>query len=73
MGQLDHPELLDAEMRIIKAAKANGLHIGIGTGHRHRNGYISGNAGVGVNWVQCGNGFEYMNRFAEQLTSNMRK
>ena len=32
MGQLDHPELLDAEMRIIKAAKANGLHIGIGTG-----------------------------------------
>ena len=65
MGQVDHPDVIEAIGRIATVGKAAGLSIGIGMGAQPD--FAQQAFELGVDWVQCGNDYEYMIRFADQL------
>ena len=65
MGQVDHPDVIEAIGRIATVGKAAGLSIGIGMGAQPD--FAQQAFKLGVDWVQCGNDYEYMIRFADQL------
>jgi 4-hydroxy-2-oxoheptanedioate aldolase len=65
MGQIDHPDVLAAIEKVSTTAHAAGLSVGVGMAAEasHAERAFS----LGADWVQCGNDFEYMIRFADQL------
>lgn len=65
MGQTDHPDVIAAIATIAQTAKQAGLSVGIGMGAQAE--FAQQAFELGVDWVQCGNDFEYMIRFADQL------
>ncbi len=69
MGQVDHPDVLAAIERISTTAHAAGLSVGIGMGADAAQAQRAFE--LGVDWVQCGNDFEYMIRFADQLKEQL--
>lgn len=70
LGQLDHPRLIEAMRRIVTTGRAAGLSIGMGMGATAD--FATQAAAMGVQWLQVGNDFEYMNRFAQQLYEEIR-
>ena len=65
MGQTDHPDVTAAIATITRSAKDAGLSVGIGMGAQPE--FAQQAFELGIDWVQCGNDFEYMIRFADQL------
>jgi len=70
LGQLDHPRLVEAMRHIVTVGRAAGLYIGMGMGADA--GFADRAAKLGVHWLQVGNDFEYMNRFAAALYGEIR-
>ncbi|MEE3368386.1 MAG: aldolase/citrate lyase family protein [Planctomycetota bacterium] len=71
LGQIDHPRVLEAIKQIAEKAHAAGLYVGLGMGAAID--YALDVRKLGVDWVQCGNDFEYMIRFADQLYGDIRQ
>ena len=71
LGQIDHPRVLDAIKQIADKAHAAGLYVGLGMGATVD--YALKVRKLGVDWVQCGNDFEYMIHFADQLYADIRQ
>lgn len=69
-GEVRHPRILDAIRTIVAAARSHGLWVGIGMGSNPA--YAAEVAELGVHWAQCGNDFEYMIRYVEQLYADVR-
>ncbi len=70
-GQPRHPEVLSAIRLIVQKAKAAGLPVGIGMGNDVEHACEA--AKMGVQWIQCGSDFSYMNSFADRLYADIRK
>ena len=70
-GQPRHPDVLAAIRTIVKKAKAAGLPVGIGMGGDV--GHACEAAQMGVQWIQCGSDFSYMNNYADRLYADIRK
>jgi 2-keto-3-deoxy-L-rhamnonate aldolase RhmA len=71
MGQVAHPEVVGAIERVIKAAKANGLFVGMGGPANEE--YILRGAKLGVQWQQAGSDFEYMIQYVEGVFATLAK
>jgi 2-dehydro-3-deoxyglucarate aldolase/4-hydroxy-2-oxoheptanedioate aldolase len=71
LGQVRDPKVIDVIKGVIAKAKQAGLSVGMGMGAN--SDYAMQARELGVNWVQCGNDFEYMNRFADELFGSVRK
>ena len=71
LGHLDDPAVNDAIRRVADAAHAEGKSCGAGLGASPD--YAEVLAGLGVDWLQVGNDYEYMNRFAESLFDEVRQ
>lgn len=71
LGQIQHPRVLDAIRQIAETAHAAGLHVGLGMGATLD--YALEVRNLGIDWIQCGNDFEYMIRFADQLYGSIRE
>ena len=71
LGKLDDARVQQAMQLVILAARQAGLFIGMGMGASSE--FAVHAAKMGVHWVQVGNDFEYMNRFATQLYANIAR
>lgn len=71
LGQVEHPTVVEAIERVVTTARQAGLYVGMGMGASAE--FAIKNAAIGVQWLQVGNDFEYMNVFAEELYSEIRK
>jgi 2-keto-3-deoxy-L-rhamnonate aldolase RhmA len=70
LGQVDHPQVTDAITRIVSAGREAGLYVGMGMGATPD--FALRAAEMGVQWVQAGNDFEYMNLFAANFYADVR-
>jgi 2-dehydro-3-deoxyglucarate aldolase/4-hydroxy-2-oxoheptanedioate aldolase len=70
LGQVDHPTVVEAIDRIVKTARQAGIYVGMGMGASAD--FAIKNAEIGVQWLQVGNDFEYMNGFADRLYTEIR-
>ncbi len=68
-GQVAHPEVLAAIARVIAAAKARGLYVGMGGPALED--YALRAAAMGVQWLQCGGDLDYLVQFFGQFTSRI--
>jgi 2-keto-3-deoxy-L-rhamnonate aldolase RhmA len=68
-GQVAHPEVLTAIGRVIAAAKARGLSIGMG-GPASED-YALRAAAMGVQWLQSGGDLDYLTQFFGQFSSRI--
>lgn len=71
LGQVEHLTVVDAINRIVTTAREAGLYAGMGMGASVD--FAIKNAKLGVQWLQVGNDFEYMNVFAENLYKEIRE
>lgn len=71
LGQLDHPTVVAAMRRAVSTGREAGLYIGMGMGVAPD--FATQAAKMGVQWLQVGNDFEYLNLFADQLFSEIRE
>lgn len=71
MGQVHHPRVLDAIRTVVEKASAAGIHVGIGMGADADHAREA--AELGVHWAQCGNDFEFVIRYADQLYASVRQ
>ncbi len=71
LGHLDDPKVNEAIRRVADAAHAAGKSCGAGLGASVE--YAETLAELGVDWLQIGNDFEYMNRFAVSLFDAVRE
>jgi 2-keto-3-deoxy-L-rhamnonate aldolase RhmA len=70
-GQPRHPEVQDAIRLVAEKAHEAGLTVGIGMGADV--GHACEAVDLGINWIQCGNDFSYMNCFADRLFTDIRE
>ena len=68
-GQVAHPEVLAAIGRVIAAAKARGLYVGMGGPALED--YALRAAAMGVQWLQSGGDLDYLVQFFGQFTSRI--
>lgn len=71
LGQVEHPIVTDAITRVVATGRKAGLYIGMGMGASAD--FALKAAKTGVQWVQVGNDFEYMNLFADNLYRIIRR
>jgi len=71
LGQVRDPKVIDVIDGIITKARQARLYVGMGMGADGEHAMQA--AESGVNWVQCGNDFEYMNHFADDLFNGIRE
>jgi 4-hydroxy-2-oxoheptanedioate aldolase len=69
LGQYDHPQVVDGIERIVKAAHANGLSIGVGVGTAEM---AAAMVRHGVQWVQLSGSDAYLWQRFEQLDADVR-
>lgn len=70
LGQVTHPTVTQAIKRVVSSAREAGLYVGMGMGTTPD--FALQAAEMGVQWVQVGSDFDYMNLHAEQLYSEIR-
>jgi len=70
LGQVHAPQVLDAIRHVASCARAAGKYVGIGMGADREHALEA--VGLGVQWVQAGNDFEYMIGFCERLYADIR-
>ena len=70
LGQVEHPMVVDAINHVVTTAREAGLYVGMGMGASAE--FAIKSANVGVQWLQVGNDFEYMNVFADRLYAEIR-
>ena len=70
LGNVTHPDVLDAIRTIATKARENGLYVGSGMGGDPEFANIL--KGLGVQWLQVGGDFEYMMKYAQQLYDQIR-
>lgn len=70
-GELQHPEVLAAIERIIRAARECGKYIGSGMAAYAGDALTA--AARGVQWIQCGDDYGYMLAHATQLLDEIRQ
>jgi 2-keto-3-deoxy-L-rhamnonate aldolase RhmA len=70
-GEVHHPKILEAIRQVASKARAVGKYVGMGMGGNAEHALEA--AGLGVQWAQCGNDFEYMIRAADQLYQTVRQ
>ena len=70
-GQVHAPQVLDAIQTVASRARAAGKYVGIGMGADREHALEA--AGLGVQWIQAGNDFEYMLGHCEQLHTDIRR
>lgn len=70
LGQVKHPEVLEAIRTIASKARAAGLFVGSGLGTD--SDFAKTLAGLGVQWLQAGSDFEFMIRGADALFAEIR-
>jgi 2-keto-3-deoxy-L-rhamnonate aldolase RhmA len=71
LGQVHHPRVVDAIRSIASKARAAGKFVGMGMAADPDHALEA--ASLGVQWAQCGNDFEYMIRFADQVYGQIRE
>jgi 2-keto-3-deoxy-L-rhamnonate aldolase RhmA len=69
-GEVHHPDVKAAIQTVVEKSRAVGLYVGMGMGADR--GHALEAAGLGVNWAQCGNDFEYMIRTVDGLFADVR-
>lgn len=70
LGNLTHPDVLDAIRTITTKARENGLYVGSGMGVNVE--FANTLKDLGVQWLQVGGDFDYMMRYAQQLYEQIR-
>ena len=70
LGNITHPDVLDAIRTIATKARENGLYVGSGMGGDPV--FANTLKDLGVQWLQVGGDFEYMMKYAEQLYDQIR-
>jgi 2-keto-3-deoxy-L-rhamnonate aldolase RhmA len=70
-GRPRDPKVLATMQTVIDAARAAGKYVGVGMGDEADHALEA--HGMGIQWIQCGNDFSYMNRFADRLYAEVRK
>jgi 2-keto-3-deoxy-L-rhamnonate aldolase RhmA len=70
-GELHHPEVLAAMLRVVAAARSAGKYIGTGVGTYAPDIKCLGD--LGIQWMQCGDDYGYMIGAATQLVEQVRK
>ena len=71
LGRVDSPTVNDAIHRVIAAARAAGVNVGMGMPIDP--GYASTMIARGVNWVQLGSDFEYMIQRVDGTVGELRR
>ncbi len=71
LGQVHDPQVLDAVRTVAQKARAAGKYIGMGMGAEKEHALEA--AGLGIQWAQCGNDFEFMIQTADRLFSDVRR
>jgi 2-keto-3-deoxy-L-rhamnonate aldolase RhmA len=71
LGRVDGPALNDAINRVVAAARAAGVHVGMGMPVDPV--FASTMIARGVNWIQLGSDFEYMIQHVEQTGGQLRR
>lgn len=70
-AQPRHPDVQEAIRLVAEKAHDAGLTVGIGMGADV--GHACEAVDLGINWIQCGNDFSYMNCFADRLFTDIRE
>ena len=70
-GQPRHADVQDAIRIVVEKAHEADLFVGMGMGADV--GHACEAVDLGVNWIQCGNDFSYMNSFADRLYADIRE
>jgi 4-hydroxy-2-oxoheptanedioate aldolase len=69
-GDWQHPDVVAANERIVRAAKLHGKYIGTGMAAYAADAAAASN--LGVQWIQCGDDYGYMLACVEQLFQEIR-
>jgi 4-hydroxy-2-oxoheptanedioate aldolase len=69
LGEFDHPDVVAAIARIVSAAKANGLSVGVGVGS---SAVAAAMVRHGIHWVQLSGTDAYLWQRFEQLDAEVR-
>lgn len=70
LGQLDHPQVVEAIQHVVRAAKEAGLSVGYGEQAIASN--VLQAAAAGANWIQCGSDWAYLLKAARELFDEIR-
>lgn len=70
LGQLDHPQVVEALKHVIRVAKDAGLYVGYGDQPIASN--VIRAAELGADWIQCGSDFAYLLKTAKELFGEVR-
>ncbi len=71
LGEVHHPQVLNAIQRVVSKSRAAGLYVGMGMGADVEHALEA--AALGVQWAQCGNDYEFMLRTVDQLYATIRQ
>ncbi|MFH1566408.1 MAG: aldolase/citrate lyase family protein [Gemmatimonadota bacterium] len=71
LGQVEHPSVVEAMLRVIAAARKRGLPVGSGMGADPE--YALLQASRGVQWLQIGGDLGYLVQFADRLMGDVRQ